>query len=79
MTQFHVCLSYDQRQQERAPTHVMHRQLQTSAKSTKTKDVIYYTYVHKDDAQRINIKWRAWPQALLAEARSPAGYEPGWL
>jgi len=29
---------------------------------------IYYIYVHKDDAQRINIKWRAWPQAKLAKA-----------
>ena len=29
---------------------------------------IYYIYVHKDDAQRINTKWRAWPQAKLAKA-----------
>jgi len=32
---------------------------------------IYYIYVHKVDAQRINIKWRAWPQARLA--MGPAG------
>ena len=25
--------------------------------------------LHKADAQRINIKWRAWPQERLAEAR----------
>ena len=30
---------------------------------------IYYIYVHKVDAQRINIKWRVWPPARLAEAR----------
>ena len=32
---------------------------------------IYYNYIHKDDAQGINIKWRAWPQARLA--MDPAG------
>jgi len=30
--------------------------------------VIYYIYVHKADAQCINIKRRAWPQARLALA-----------
>jgi len=30
--------------------------------------IIYYIYVHKVDAQGINIKWRAWPQARLALA-----------
>ena len=29
-------------------------------------------YAHKLDAQRIDIKWRAWPQAAAAQAWEPA-------
>ena len=29
---------------------------------------IYYIYIHKVDAQGINIQWRAWPQAAVAQA-----------
>jgi len=45
------------------------------------KSTIYYTYtyVHKVDEQRINIKWRAWPQARLAKARLSMGPGPGSL
>jgi len=35
--------------------------------------VIYYIYVHKVDAQGINIKCRAWPQARLAMSPTVIG------
>jgi len=30
--------------------------------------IIYYIYVHKVDAQRVDIQWRAWPHATVAQA-----------
>jgi len=50
---------------------VYKRRLHLSIASFSIRWHLLY-YAHKLDAQRINIKWWAWPQAAVAQAWEPA-------